>query len=507
MRRTIGLLAGGLIAGCIAISSEAATLYVATGGSNVGTCQVSGSPCLTISYALSQAAVSGDSISVAAGTYTEEVTINKSVVVNGAGMASTIIKAPLTLTTNPAVPGGSPAQQTTIVFVTGASTVATMQNLQIQGPGSTGCGSIGYGVFVGGGARLTLSNNHVLMVRDLSPPLSSCQNGSAIRYGAPSTAQSATGVVTNNIVDTYQKNGITVSNTGTVVTISGNTVTGELPPPNTAQNGIQVSGGAVATVTGNTVTNNQCGAVGCGPGLSDTWATGILLFDAGAGTVINNNTVSNNDAGLVDVATVAGAPALSASGNTLNNNRYAGVLVSATTLNLAGNTIRGGEWGVVADASSPASTLINLNGGNVVSNASIAGVTVSDSALADAFTATVQGSGNQFVNNATGAANSPSQGALNLTCNWWGSAYGPIGPGNPLGQGNPATANTTFSNWAIDNSSFACVGNAQNNLLLAAPAAVPTLDPRLLGLMSLLLVASAALMRRSALRSALSRKR
>jgi hypothetical protein len=116
-------------------------------------------------------------------------------------MASTIIKAPLVLTTNPAVPGGTPAQQTTIVFVTGAATVATMQNLQVQGPGSADCASIGYGVFVGGGARLTLNNNHVMMIRDQSPPLSSCQNGSAIRYGAPSTGQIATGAVTNNIVD------------------------------------------------------------------------------------------------------------------------------------------------------------------------------------------------------------------------------------------------------------------------------------------------------------------
>lgn len=472
-------------------SAAAATLYVATTGVNAGNCQTSGSPCLTVTYALSQAAASGDSINVAAGTYTEELTLNKSVVINGAGMASTIIKAPLALTTNPAVPGGSPGQQTTIVFVTGAATVATMQNLQVQGPGSTGCGSIGYGIFVGGNANLTLNNNHIMMVRDLSPPLSGCQNGSAVRYGAPSTAQSGTGTISNNIIDTYQKNGVTVSNTGTVVTISNNTITGELPPPNNAQNGIQVSSGAIATVTGNTVTNNQCGAAGCGPGLSDTWATGILLFDAGAGTVVNGNTINNNDAGLVNVATVAGAPVLAANGNTFNGNRYAGVLVSAATMNLAGNAIRGGQWGVIASASSPANTVINLNGGNIVSNASIAGLTVSDDTLADAFTATIQGSGNQFVSNATGASNNPSQGALNLSCNWWGSAYGPIAPGNPLGQGNPATANTTFTNWAIDNSSFACIGNPQNNLLLAAPATVPTLHPALFALLALLLAAVA----------------
>lgn len=497
MRKSLTILLTGLLTGLAALTSVAATLYVATTGVNAGNCQTSGSPCLTVTYALSQAAASGDSINVAAGTYTEELTINKSVVVSGAGMANTIIKAPVTLTTNPSVPGGSAGQQTTIVFVTGASTVATIRNLQVQGPGSTGCGSIGYGIFVGGGASLTLDNNHIMMVRDLSPPLSGCQNGSAVRYGAPSTAQAGIGAITNNIIDTYQKNGVTVSNAGTVVAIGNNTITGELPPPNNAQNGIQVSSGAIATVTGNTVTNNQCGAAGCGPGLNDTWATGILLFDAGSGTAVSNNTVSNNDAGLVSIATIAGAATIAANSNTFNNNRYAGVLASATSMNLAGNTIRGGEWGVIASASSPANTVINLNGGNIVTNASVAGVTVSDDTLADAFTATIQGSGNQFVGNATGAANNPVQGALNLSCNWWGSAYGPVAPGNPLGQGNPATANTTFTNWAVDNSSFACVGNPQNNLLLAAPASVPAVQNTLLMMLSLLLAATATASRRS----------
>jgi len=498
-----GGLARALAAAALLLagSSPAATLYVSTAGSNAGNCQTVGTPCQTITYALSQAAAAGDSIDIAAGTYTEELTIAKSVVLNGAGMASTLIKAPAVLTTNPAVPGGSPGQQTTIVFVTGAATVATMQNLQVQGPGATACGSIGYGVFVGGGARLNFSNNHVLMIRDNSTPLSGCQNGSALRYGAPSTAQSATGSISNNIIDTYQKNGITVSNTGTVVTIADNSVTGELPPPNTAQNGIQVSSGAVATVSGNFVSNNQCAAPGCGPGFGDTWATGILLFDAGAGTSVSNNTVSHNDGGLVNVATAANPPTLSATGNTFGDNRYAGVLVAGTSMTLTNNGVTGGNYGIVAQASSPTSTVITLAGGNSVRSALIAGVTVVDDDLADAITATVQGSGNQFVGNATGAANTPSQGTLNLSCNWWGSAYGPINAGNPLGQGNPATANTVFTNWAINNSDFLCIGNPQNNLLLAAPAiSVPAGTPWSSAALAtlLLLVACAAVGRRRA---------
>ncbi len=486
--RMVAVLLGAMT---FSAASSSANLYVTTTGNNAGNCQTLGAPCLTIAYALSQAAA-GDTINIGGGTFTEELTISKSVVLNGAGMASTIIKAPAVLTSNPAVPGGSPGQQTTIVFVTGATTSATIQNLQIQGPGSSTCGSIGYGIFAGGGANLTLSNNHVLMIRDISPPLSSCQNGSAIRYGAPSTAQAASGSISNNIIDTYQKNGITLSNTGTVVTVTGNSVTGELPPPNTAQNGIQISSGAIATVSNNIVSNNQCGAVGCGPGVADVWATGILLFDAGAGTAINNNAISGNDGGLVAVATTVGQ-SFSASGNTFSANRYANILASALTLNLTGNTITGSNWGVVAQASSPANTVVNLSGGNVVSQAAAAGLTVFDDNLADAFAATIQGSGNQFVNNAVGAANTPVQGTVSLACNWWGSPYGPINPANPLGQGNPATVNTTFTNWAIDNTTFACTGNPQNNILLASPQIpVPTLHPILLAALVLTLAIFAA---------------
>ncbi len=480
-------MAAALASAVFAGNGLAANLYVATTGSNAGNCQSAGSPCLTIAYALSQAAASGDTINVGSGTFTEELTISKSVVLNGAGVASTIIKAPTALTTNPVVPGGSPGQQTTIVFVTGATTVATIQNLQVQGPGSSACGSIGYGIFAGGGATLTLSNNHILMVRDTYPPLSGCQNGSAIRYGAPSTLQSASGSISGNVIDTYQKNGIIVSNASTVVTVSSNSVTGELPAPNIAQNGIQISSGAVATVSNNVVRNNQCGAASCGPGVNDVWATGILLFDAGAGTAVNNNTVSGNDGGLVAVATTAGQ-SFSVSGNTFSANRYANILASALTLNLAGNTISGSNWGVVAQASSPAATVVNMNGGNIVSQAATAGLTVFDDDLTDAFAATIQGSGNQFVNNAVGAANTPSQGIVSLACNWWGSPYGPINATNPLGKGNSATANTTFTNWAVDNTTFACTGNSANNILLASPQiSVPTLQPALLAALSAML--------------------
>src|SRR5258706_188741 len=63
---------------------------VAMTGSNTGNCQAALSPCLTITYALTQA-VDGDQILVAAGTYSEGVVVNVNVSITGAGMQATIV--------------------------------------------------------------------------------------------------------------------------------------------------------------------------------------------------------------------------------------------------------------------------------------------------------------------------------------------------------------------------------------------------------------------------------
>lgn len=65
--------------------------YVSTSGTDAGSCNLPGSPCLTIGYAMGQA-VAGDNINVAAGTYNENVNINKQVNLIGAGSASTIVQ-------------------------------------------------------------------------------------------------------------------------------------------------------------------------------------------------------------------------------------------------------------------------------------------------------------------------------------------------------------------------------------------------------------------------------
>lgn len=60
-----------------------ATRYVATTGVDAGTCTSPASPCLTITYAVSQSG-SGDTVRVAAGQYPEEVVVDRAITFRGA---------------------------------------------------------------------------------------------------------------------------------------------------------------------------------------------------------------------------------------------------------------------------------------------------------------------------------------------------------------------------------------------------------------------------------------
>ena len=81
--------------------------YVSTSGTDFGDCSMPGSPCLTIQYAVNQAAA-GDQVNVASGIYNENVTINKPLSLVGMG--------------NPTIQG-SPGPLGTIVVTNGGDNV------------------------------------------------------------------------------------------------------------------------------------------------------------------------------------------------------------------------------------------------------------------------------------------------------------------------------------------------------------------------------------------------
>jgi hypothetical protein len=70
--------------------------YVATTGTDIGDnqCDVALNPCLTIQHAI-EVACAGDTINVAAGTYKENIVVDKGVTLAGAGQGSTIVQPAL----------------------------------------------------------------------------------------------------------------------------------------------------------------------------------------------------------------------------------------------------------------------------------------------------------------------------------------------------------------------------------------------------------------------------
>lgn len=174
-------------------------------------------------------------------------------------------------------------------------------------------------------------------------------------------------------------------------------------------------------------------------------------------------------------------------GNQFSDATFVNVTAGGVTLNMMDNALTGAEVGLFA-AGSSAPTTVNLNGGNLITNASRQGIRTVTSP--GALPVLVSGSQNQFYGNMTGADNPDLASAisLELACNWWGSPTGPTHPANPLGRGNSVSDGVQYLNWAIDNTTFSCVGNPRRNELMAlTPAPVPSTGLVWLGSVVLLL--------------------
>lgn len=231
------------------------------------------------------AAVNGNIVNVDAGTFSETVTINKSIQLKGQDgqIDNTFIIPPSTL------PVASD-QLSSIIIISGAGVNAEISGLTIKGPGPTNCGSMGRGIFVRDGAFANIHDNKILDIRDAQ--FSGCQNGIAIQVGRNAYSTTGTATIANNIIMGYQKGAIVVDNTGSSATITGNTITGAGTTDITAQNGIQISRGATATISGNIVSGNSYHNE---VNTSNWGACGILLYQSGSVSLTGGNNLDGND--------------------------------------------------------------------------------------------------------------------------------------------------------------------------------------------------------------------
>jgi parallel beta-helix repeat protein len=254
-----------------------------------------GSSCNNPNYSTIQGAVNNASagyrINVCPGTYIEQVTIpagTDNLRLRSVKRWEAIIKAP------PVMPDLYKA----IVRVNGATGVEILA-FTITGPGGGGCNSLRYGVRVDEGGSADILGNQIIDIRDAPPPpsVSGCQNGVAVQVGrrfvpvppdlTPEDVTTGSAKIMGNVIENYQKNGVTVDNAGSQAEIGHNRVLGVGSTSTIAQNGIQASRGATAEIKHNFVAQNMYYP-------QTVSSTGILLFESGA-VLTDHNTATSND--------------------------------------------------------------------------------------------------------------------------------------------------------------------------------------------------------------------
>ena len=276
-----------------------------------------------IQQGVGAAHASGDTVKVAAGHYQEQVTVDgKSVSIVGAGEGATFINSPNGNALVANVIDAASSRQDKYALVgakNGASLTISGVTIDGHDQGTIPQDTDGLYDFVGiQGVNASINADHVTVtgIRQLDGIYpSGVQHNTAIIVDNTDTV-ARTFTLTNSTVTNFQKNGVTMVGIGLTVNVDHNTVTGAGAIPTTAQNGIQLSGGAGGSITHNTVS----GIDYAGPG--NAIASNILVFGAASGVVVNNNTITgaagDGDAGIYFV----NSDAASAHGNTLNGLAY-----------------------------------------------------------------------------------------------------------------------------------------------------------------------------------------
>ncbi len=409
--------------------------YVAPSGLDSNSGEL-GDPLLTIQAAINQVS-SGGTVHVAAGTYNEQVIVNKSLTMTGAGEATTVIGLPAVVTrvnTN----------EVTQVDVTGAVTV-NIDNLSVSGPLLTpnGCSDRYTGIWARGGATLNLADVTVRNIHLNANGASGCQTGLAIYYGqGPVGGTTGSGTLSDVTATNFQKNGITVGGTGSNITVINSLIEeGALDwSPYIAQNGIQIGRGAVASVSSSTIDGMHCGIpVTCGP--DATSSSGFIIFETENITVYDV-TVSNSDMGLVAYL-MTGGGAVNISESQFIGSPTAGIYTLGGDVSVTDTNVTGGYWGVITQPYLQ-DAMTTFDGGSITGT-TLEGFYVDDTIAG--FSAAGSSIHNAHITGNGDGVFYDGPASISATCNWWGSFTGPSGVGS--GDGDTVSAGVTFSPWLI----------------------------------------------------------
>lgn len=428
-----------------------------------------GTSCADPGYATITAAInaanSGDIIKVCAGTYDEQLVIDVvGVSLQAKGPVTVVAPAtPASPTTCDSDGGSQPNED--VVDICGAFNV-TITGFTFQGNWDPGvCNDSLYGVAVLGGANLSMANSTVENIGG-NPQTDGCQGGVGIEVGLASqpdpgnSADAGTASLNNDVVSSYQKNGITVDGVGSNATINNATVTGTGETTAIAQNGIQISDGATAKINSGSVSGNECDdtAGGCGPdGFTQVQSCGILLFDAGKVTVTGTNS-SANDIGVDNVEDFAWTFYAPPSPFTAINesltglrlgNRYENAFLDEGKTTLNHSVLSGGEVGIETDQGSYQTTpAVSAANGDTFTGASEDAVLVaSDHTAGDKAPKLTVATSSLGTTNGGGLEND-STSVATAKNDWWGAQ---TGPGHwSFGTGSSVSADVNFFPWYTD---------------------------------------------------------
>jgi len=294
-----GLMAAGVAVLALTVGlarpAGAATRFVATSGSDSSnTCLSSGSPCKTITHALSQA-VTNDTISVAAGTYnlalgeTFPLSISTDLTLTGAGAGSTILNA-------------TGANQRVITIVSGTVTIA---GVTIMG-GAVSCSLFSCGAHGGGLSNESSEGNLTVTNSTVSGNTASCPGSGCGAHGG----------------GLFNFGTLTL----TASTVSGNTASCTDNGPGCEAGGGGLDNFGTLTLTASTVSGNTASCTASGSGSCDEAATGGGLTNAFSGALtLTNSTVTGNTVSC----TGSGCDA------------FGGGLINIGTLTLTNSTLSG----------------------------------------------------------------------------------------------------------------------------------------------------------------------
>jgi nitrous oxidase accessory protein NosD len=250
--------------------------------------------CPTATFSNIQAAIDaaspGETIRVCAGTYHEQLKIDKAITLaadNG------VVLSPMGMTAN--ATGSTQSDLLAAAIVVKNTTGVLFSGFIIDGSGNgiTECSPRLIGVLFQD-ASGQAKHNAVRHFR-LNPSPNGCQSGNAIEVQTRAGSESVVTILENS-VDDYQKNGITANETGSTVTIQHNVVVGLGPTSGAAQNGIQIGFGASGVIVNNDISDNvwspcvslaQC----------DTDATGVLIFQSN-NVQVTANTIGTDQIGI-----------------------------------------------------------------------------------------------------------------------------------------------------------------------------------------------------------------